>query len=141
MGQAFDRDGNVLGEAFGDTKREVFDKLNQEFQNAHEIRIRSLEDGQAGASMEMPRYRCHKEVHALKIKAVEFDSYKARQENRETDGSALLVPDDGTYGPILVDWAYVRKHDPQPGGYYVVYKDGYRSFSPADAFEDGYTRL
>jgi hypothetical protein len=44
MGQAFDRDGNVLGEAFGDTKREVFDKLTAEFAQAHEIRIRTLED-------------------------------------------------------------------------------------------------
>ena len=35
MGQAFDRDGRVIGEAFGETKREVFDKLNQEFKDAH----------------------------------------------------------------------------------------------------------
>jgi hypothetical protein len=27
------------------------------------------------------------------------------------------------------------------GGYYVVYEDGYKSFSPASAFENGYTRL
>lgn len=44
MGQAFDRDGNVLGEAFGATKSEVFDKLNAEFAQAHEIRIRTMED-------------------------------------------------------------------------------------------------
>src|SRR3990167_4598543 len=44
MGQAFDRDGNVLGEAFCDTKREVFDKLNAEFKQAHEIRIKTMED-------------------------------------------------------------------------------------------------
>jgi hypothetical protein len=43
MGQAFDRDGNVLGEAYGDTKREVFEKLIGEFKDAHEIRIRTLE--------------------------------------------------------------------------------------------------
>jgi hypothetical protein len=30
---------------------------------------------------------------------------------------------------------------PQPGGYFVVYKDGYKSFSPAKAFEEGYTRI
>ena len=33
------------------------------------------------------------------------------------------------------------KHQPTVGGYYVVYKDGYKSFSPADAFESGYTRV
>lgn len=136
MGQAFDRDGRALGEAFGDTKREVFDKLMAAHKDAAEIRIRSLD----GPSAELPRYRCHKEVWALKIKSIDFDSYNARQENHETDGSAVLIPEDATYGPVAVDWAYVRKHDPKPGGYYVVYKDGYKSFSPADAFEEGYTR-
>ena len=43
MGQAFDRDGNVLGEAYGDTKQEVFDKLTKEFKDAAEIRVRSME--------------------------------------------------------------------------------------------------
>ena len=55
MGQAFDRDGNVLGEAYGETKREVFDKLNAEFAQAHEIRIKTLEDklrdGRSGGAM------------------------------------------------------------------------------------------
>jgi len=41
MGQAFDSRGNVLGEAEGDTKEEVFKKLN-EFKDAAEIRIRSM---------------------------------------------------------------------------------------------------
>lgn len=44
MGQAFDRDGNVLGEAEGATKREVFDKLIQEHPHAHEIQIKALRD-------------------------------------------------------------------------------------------------
>ena len=140
MGQAFDDRGNVLGEASGQTKREVFDELIKKFPEAHEVRIRSFQDS-GGPAGEMPRYRCHKEVWALKIQSIDFDSYKARQESRETDGSAVLTPEDPRYGPITVDWVYVRKHDPKPGGYYVVYKDGYKSFSPADAFEDGYTRM
>ncbi len=36
---------------------------------------------------------------------------------------------------------YMRKHQPKIGGYFVVYKDGYKSFSPAEAFEEGYTRI
>ena len=43
MGQAFDRDGNMLGEAVGETKREVFDKLHAEFKDAAEIRIKTAE--------------------------------------------------------------------------------------------------
>lgn len=49
MGQAFDSNGNVLGEAFGDTKSGVFDKLNAEFKQAHEIRIKSLVENIASA--------------------------------------------------------------------------------------------
>ena len=141
MGQAFDRDGHVLGEASGDTKREVFDKLIGEFKNAHEIRIRSLDDRirreeQGHGQAAMPKYRCHKDVWALKIIDIKRDSEKG-----PTDGSALLVPDDSGYAPFRVDDAYVRKHNPQIGGYYVVYADGYKSFSPAEAFESGYTRI
>ena len=40
MGQAFDGDGNVLGEAHGETKREVFEKLHKEHADAAEIRIK-----------------------------------------------------------------------------------------------------
>jgi len=78
----------------------------------------------------MPRYKCHKEVHALKIKGI-FPSPSGYQ----------IEPEDEGYAPILVDVAYVRKHNPHVGGYYVVYEDGYRSFSPAKAFEEGYKRI
>ena len=48
MGQAFDRDGNVLGDAYGETKREVFEKLTAQFKDAAELRIRTLGQGAAG---------------------------------------------------------------------------------------------
>ena len=82
---------------------------------------------------EMPRYKCHKEVHALKIKQIEWDP---------TMKFATITPADEGYAPFEVDSYYMDKHDPQVGGYYVVYPgDGYRSYSPAQAFEDGYTRI
>jgi hypothetical protein len=40
MGQALDRDGNVLGEATGETAREVLDQLIEKHPDADEIRIR-----------------------------------------------------------------------------------------------------
>lgn len=43
MGQAFDKYGDLLGGAVGDTKKEVFDKLNEQFKEASEIRVRSAE--------------------------------------------------------------------------------------------------
>ena len=93
------------------------------------------------ASREMPKYKCHKEVHALKIAKIEFDYDKATEENRETDGSAIIYPAESGYAPFKVNHAYVSKHNPEAGGYYVVYKDGYKSFSPAGAFEEGYTKI
>lgn len=96
----------------------------------------------------MPKYKCHKEVWALKIAAIAFDYEAAKLEgNRETDGSAMITPAEQGYAPFKVDGNYVHKHLnglSRPaiiGGYYVVYEDGYKSFSPAKAFEEGYTRL
>jgi len=81
-----------------------------------------------GASAEMPKYKCYKEVWALKIAQIE------RQEN----GSIDITPEDTRYSRINLSSEYASKHQPEEGGYYVVYKDGYKSFSPAEAFESGY---
>ena len=89
-------------------------------------------------SAQMPRYKSHKEVWALKIAEVRMPDIP---ENQESDGSRIIVPEEAGYAPFTVDYEYVRKHDPKAGGYYVVYKDGYKSWSPADAFEDGYTLI
>ena len=86
----------------------------------------------------MPKYRCHKEVWALKIKSIVRDG---EGENRETNGTAIITPEDDRYAPFEVSAEYMHKNKPQVGGYYVRYKDGYESFSPADAFEDGYSQI
>jgi hypothetical protein len=88
------------------------------------------------AATQMPLYVCHKQVWALKIKAIrQHDG-----ESRFDGGSWLLDVEEPGYAPIEVSHHdYVLKHSPRIGGYYVIYKDGYQSFSPAKAFEDGYT--
>lgn len=83
---------------------------------------------------ELPKYQSHKMVWALKIKDI-------TDPNAATDGSRMIVPEDEGFAPFGVDGAYMRKHEPQIGGYYVQYKDGYKSYSPAQAFEDGYSRV
>jgi hypothetical protein len=84
----------------------------------------------ANAQMEMPKYKCHKEVHALKIKHVDHMEH-----------GAMITPEEAGFAKIEVSEAYVKAHHPKEGGYYVVYKGGYESFSPADAFEGGYDRI
>jgi len=96
---------------------------------------------------DMTKYRCHIIVHALKIKAVEFDVDRAYVEERETDGTATIFPEEEGFNLFKVDAEYVRKHllgkkaSEIIGGYYVVNEDGYRSWSPAKAFENGYTKV
>lgn len=96
------------------------------------------------ATAEMPKYKSHKTVWALKIKELIYDWELANKENRETDGSLTIVPAEEGYGPIKVEAKFVPKHDParpQVGWYFVQYSNGYKSFSPADAFEEGYMRI
>ncbi len=90
----------------------------------------SDQSGAAGASAEMPRYKCHKEVWALKISDIILN-----------EGNATIVPAEMGYAPFHVSPDFILKHTPEIGGYYVVYADGYKSFSPAAAFEEGYTRI
>ena len=137
MGQAFDATGRVLGETFGETQREVLNKLIEAYPSAAELRIKTVGPSPPSTSAEMPKYRCHKDVWALKIRDITIPM----QPGNESDGSRLIHPAETGYGAFRVNHEYVRKHNPQVGGYYVVYKDGYQSFSPADAFEEGYTRL
>ncbi len=85
---------------------------------------------------QMPRYKCHKEVYALKIGAIEFHG---------ADG-ATVTPADREYALIRTSDGWRERYrgvsDHEDGetdlGYYVVYEDGYASWSPAKAFEEGY---
>ena len=77
----------------------------------------------------LPQWQSHKKVWAAKITHVELDG---------SNGPTLHLEGDFT---AIVDNDYLNRHEPQPGGYYVRYKDGYESWSPAEVFEEGYTRI
>lgn len=74
----------------------------------------------------MKTYQCHKTVQACKIDGIDIEhgSLVIRSEGRKHLFS-------GTDADRLVRVA-------EPGGYLVRYKDGYCSYSPAAAFEEGY---
>lgn len=76
----------------------------------------------------LPLYQSHKRVWAVKIKGLLC-----------TQDGVFIVPDDPDLGNIPVGPEYLDKHNPEPGGYFVLYEDNYQSFSPAEAFESGYT--
>ncbi len=84
-------------------------------------------------SKELPKYRCHKEVQAAKITEVISPS------DRLQTGDWTLRLGDAQQVTVAPSW--MGKHTPEVGGYYVRYADGYESFSPADAFEGGYTLM
>ena len=90
-----------------------------------------FEDWNMSASREMPKYECHKKVWALKISGIVDDQH----------GGVYFQPAEEGYDKVPMSPEYVAKHKPEVGGYYVVYEDGYKSFSPAGAFESGYTPL
>lgn len=89
-------------------------------------------------STEMPKYKSHKEVWALKIKDIS-KGYKIKVDGFHPEWGAELIFQDGLHK--LVTKEYLDKHKPQVGGYYVQYKGGYESFSPAQDFEEGYTLI
>lgn len=73
------------------------------------------------------QYKSHKVVTAVKIAAIEFDD----------EGSARIAAN----GEVLATGTGFQNRfngDENDLGYYVAYHDGYESWSPTKAFEDGY---
>lgn len=82
---------------------------------------------------DLPRYQSHKVVQAGKIISI-----TPPVAGTEADEPALLDV-EGIVVQVMPEW--VAKHSPEVGGYFVRYADGYESYSPAQAFESGYTPL
>ncbi len=94
-----------------------------------------MKDMTGDTQQQMPLYKCYKKVWALKIKEIKLNPHP------DNGVGAVLSFEEEGYADLQVSADYLAKHEPIIGGYYVVYKDGYKSFSPADSFEDGYMRV
>ncbi len=82
---------------------------------------------------QMPQYQSHKKVWALKIAAMEvFEDHQAK-----------IAPADPGFDTFFTrpGWANRFEGGEDDLGYYVVYSDGFSSWSPSEAFEKGYTPL
>ena len=84
----------------------------------------------------LKKYKCHKVVTAGKIQAIDYHS----------SGTCLIAIEGA--GEVVHGSAEYTKRLPkftgdegEDLGYYVRYKDGYESWSPSEAFEDGYHKL
>jgi hypothetical protein len=125
-------------------------KGEQSGMSTYTDKLQQLEQA-ARTQTPMPRYQSHKKVWALKIANIEILTPTIADLEAILNGpedappvdrvAAIITPADEGYGAFGVPKSSVDKHDPQVGGYFVQYDDGYISFSPAKAFEEGYTRL
>lgn len=80
---------------------------------------------------QLPKYRSHKIVQAAPIIAVSPQHDYVVVEN-DTTRDGVRIP---------VDPKLFARGVPEAGAYFVVYDDGYQSWSPKAAFEGGYTRI
>lgn len=85
------------------------------------------------SQIEMPRYQSHKVVHAVKIAGLEILE----------SGDALIAPDHPRLRTFRTreGWAERFAGDETDLGYYVIYPDGFSSWSPTKAFEEGYLQI
>lgn len=85
------------------------------------------------AQVEMPKYQSHKKVWALRIAGVEVHK----------DGSATIAPKEDGYSPFRTRAGWADRFDgsEEDLGVYVVYPDGFTSWSPTEAFNNGYSRI
>ena len=77
---------------------------------------------------EIPLYQSHKQVRALKVRY-------------DPSSSKMLLPVDLKYLAFEMPSEWFVKHEPKALGYFVVYDGGYKSWSPVEAFEGGYTQV
>lgn len=88
-------------------------------------------ENETAAMAQMPQYQSHKKVWALKIKKVHQDE----------GGVGLTFEDQRFAARAFTNSQLQNRPAPKEGHYMVQYDDGYISFSPGEAFENGYTKI
>lgn len=83
--------------------------------------------------LSLPTYRSIKIVKAAKITAIHKCGI--------TRINTLSLDALGQQFELKAEDSWFYKHEPQVGGYLVVYEDGYCSYSPSVPFEKGHVRI
>lgn len=109
--------------------------------------------------MKLPVWTCHKTVEAFKIanivaqprgtaagNVLEPQEVKVPRSDGKVDvmfsamhTEYVLSDETGEFFAVVSD-GYMEKHGAYIDGYYVRYGNGHESFSPTDAFEEGYVQ-
>lgn len=91
--------------------------------------------------MKLPLYQCHKQVRAAKIGAIGYSAeHNCKTLELITDAPEAESPHAVLLTNVNADRAWLARNPAlEIGGYFVEYADGYTSYSPAKAFEEGYT--
>lgn len=92
------------------------------------------------AKRDLPLFQCTKKVHAVKISEI-YTNVNITSKNGDITHNNIVIYSVNSYSYIVISKEYYEKFKPYPGGYYVVYEDGYESFSPKEAFENGYFEI
>ena len=90
------------------------------------------------AAVALPRWRSHKEVYGDKITKILPADPQAERSSQDDTGIRWIIACGGI---VTVTKDLIARGAPSVGDYYVQYQDGYKSWSPAKAFEEGYTRV
>jgi hypothetical protein len=89
----------------------------------------------------MDTYVSHKTVHAMRIEQIVDGQEEINGEVVGFGTCNLIGTDRDGDVSINVPIEWVNHFKPEVGGYFVQYEDGYASYSPAEPFERGYTKV
>lgn len=83
----------------------------------------------------MLKFKCHKVVEAAKIVEIRRKGIEPLLDRNMLEFGRPSLE----FEAVTDQW--LEHHAPTIGGYFIRYEDGYTSFSPAEAFEKGYTEI
>lgn len=84
---------------------------------------------------ELAKWKSHKIVKAGRL-------FQRSDDDPSLSEVTLTVEDvNGAPCKVCVPRNFFARGAPTRGDYIVIYEDGYKSWSPAKAFEEGYTRV
>ena len=90
------------------------------------------------AQVQLPRWKSHKEVYADTIVDIKLANPDDEHPCFDYAGFDVVLACNAV---VCVSNEMIARHKPSIGEYLVQYDDGYISWSPAKAFEDGYVRV